>query len=572
MTRFVPRSISQLIADVLEQDRKRVAVMIALALTAALVESFGILSLVPVAALAVSPGAMADVPVIGNLLAGVAPGQRLPAVLLAFVALMAVRAAILNVRARAQAALVAHYDASLKLRAVASLAGRPWSQASQIGRDGMQSLLHNDVPRAGASLSYAIQLLVVLILLAVQIALAAWLSLPMTLAALALIAAGIPLGRIYFRRAHRSGASISARLEASSAHGNRLHDELKSAMAQASVGLFLDRYRSSLDALREDYVRYGQDQANVSALSALAAAVAAAMLVWAGIGVLGLELPLVLGLLLLFSRMSAPAQSLIGLSSALAANSQSFTAIVDRLGPLPPLPHRQVGTPAAPLAWSRLELRGVTLMLGGRAVLDRVDLTLDAGEWLGVEGASGAGKTSLLDLVAGLHRPATGDLLVDGLPLAGGRLASWQQMLAYVGQDEMIYAASLRDNLGAGVTEIDPVLLERALWVSGLDRLIAAWPEGLDLPLADRGRRLSGGERQRVGIARALLRAPRLMIRDEATAALDLDAERTLFDRLRKLDNAPSILLVSHRPQTLARCDRQLRIADARAFAATDRF
>jgi len=241
----------------------------------------------------------------------------------------------------------------------------------------------------------------------------------MTLAALALIAAGIPLGRIYFRRAHRSGASISARLEASSAHGNRLHDELKSAMAQASVGLFLDRYRSSLDALREDYVRYGQDQANVSALSALAAAVAAAMLVWAGIGVLGLELPLVLGLLLLFSRMSAPAQSLIGLSSGLAANSQSFTAIVDRLGSLPPLRPRESPTPRPPLAWSRLELRGVTLVLGGRPVLDRVDLTLAAGEWLEVEGASGAGKTSLLDLVAGLHRPAAGDFLVDGSPLAG---------------------------------------------------------------------------------------------------------------------------------------------------------
>ncbi len=572
MTGIVPTSIRQLVADVYRQDRARVLTMVALALAAALVESFGILSLVPIAALAVSPDAMANVPIIGDLLAGVAPGRRLPVALLAFVALMALRAVILNVRSRAQAALEAHYDASLKLRAVASLAQRPWAEASRIGRDGMQSLLHNDVPRASASLFYAIQLLVVLVLLTVQIALAAWLSLPMTLAALALILAGIPMARIYFRRAHRSGASISARLAASSAHGNRLHDELKSAMAQASVGLFLDRYRSSLDALREDYVRYGQDQANVSALSALAAAIAAAMLVWAGVGILQLELPLVLGLLLLFSRMSAPAQSLIGLSNGLAANSQSFTAIVDRLGPLPPPPARHVGASPPPLAWTRLELRDATLTLGGRPVLDRIDLTLDAGEWLGIEGASGAGKTSLLDLVAGLHRPASGELLVDGVPLADDRLASWQRMLSYVGQDEMIYAASLRDNLGAGVNRIDPLLLERALWVSGLDRLVAGWAEGLDLPLADRGRRLSGGERQRVGIARALLRAPRLLILDEATAALDLDAEGRLFDRLRALDASPSILLVSHRPQTLARCDRQLRIVGARALSAADPF
>ena len=199
MTGFVPTSISQLVADIYRQDRKRVLTMVALALAAALVESFGILALVPIAALAVSPDAMAGVPVIGDLLTGFAPGKRLPAALLAFVALMALRAAILNVRSRAQAALEAHYDASLKLRAIASLARRPWSQAAQIGRDGMQSLLHNDVPRAGTSLYYAIQLLVVLVLLTVQIAIAAWLSLPMTLAALALFSPGFP-----------SAASISA--------------------------------------------------------------------------------------------------------------------------------------------------------------------------------------------------------------------------------------------------------------------------------------------------------------------------------------------------------------------------
>jgi ABC-type multidrug transport system fused ATPase/permease subunit len=203
-------------------------------------------------------------------------------------------------------------------------------------------------------------------------------------------------------------------------------------------------------------------------------------------------------------------------------------------------------------------------------LLDGINLAVGAGEWVALEGPSGAGKTSLLDLVAGLYSPGTGRLLVDGARLDSERLPRWQRGLAYVGQDEMVFAASLRDNLGAGVDRVDPMLLEQALYISGLDRLVVGWPEGLDLPLADRGRRLSGGERQRVGIARALLRDPRLLILDEATAALDLAAEAQLFDRLRGLASTPALLIVSHRPQTLARCDRRVTIAGGKLLFMRD--
>ena len=561
MNRSASRAILQLIADVANQDRRSIAAFLLLAFGTALAEGFGILSLVPVTALAVSPDSMRHVPVLGELLANIAADRRLLVALVAFLLLMSLRALLVFARGRTQAAIQARYDSGLKMRAVASLAHRPWNEAALIGRDGMQALLHHDVPRAVVSLQYAVALLVAGLLLLVQVVLAAFLSVPMTIAALGLILVGAPFARAYFRRAFVSGASISQGLADSTEAGNRLHDELKSATAQGTVPLFLDRYRSTLDWLRGASVELGRDQATLTALSGLSAALAAAMLVWGGVQWLALPLPTVLALLLLFARMSGPAQTLVTTGSALAAHAPSFTAIRDRLGALPrSFPETPGAAAIAPLPWKRLQLTDVALDIGNRQLLRRVDVAIGAGEWVAIEGPSGAGKTSLLDLIAGLHRPSTGEITVDGQQLEGATLSAWRRGLSYVGQDELIYAASLRVNIGTGVQALDPDLLDRALYVSGLDSLAASWPEGLDLPLTDRGRRLSGGERQRVGIARALVRAPRLLILDEATAAMDLAAEAALFDRLRALPERPAVLLVSHRPQTLARCDRRVTI------------
>ena len=560
MSRRGWRDVGLLLADLIANHGQAVWRAALLSFLVALAEGFGILTLVPVLAFAISPEASAGVPLIDAAFAGLPASARLAAALAAFVLLMGLRSLLIYGRGRAQISLDAAYQAGLRLRATATLAARGWRFAAAIGQPGMQASLHNDIPRATFAVQYSIQLMVALLLILVQATLAALLSWKMTLAALVLAALGAPLGWWFVRRAQRSGRSISTRLEQSSRSGMRLHSELKAAMAQSSVGRFLADYRTSLSRLADELRRYGRDQAAATALFGLLAAVSAALLVWTAMAALGLSVPLSIGLLLLFARMNGPAQALFQSANNLAAYAPSFATLVARLGPLVGAPASN-GMPSQPLEWGLLELKGVGLQVGGESLLESVDLRLEAGQWLAVEGPSGAGKTSLIDLIAGLFQPSSGSVEADGVRLDGETLRRWQSSIAYVGQDEMIFDSSLRDNLYAGVGEVAPALLEQALSVSGLDRLIDSWPEGLDLPLADRGSRLSGGERNRVGIARALLRQPRLLILDEATSALDIEAEAALLERLGKLEPRPALLLVSHRPQTLALCDRRIALS-----------
>jgi ATP-binding cassette subfamily C protein len=288
------------------------------------------------------------------------------------------------------------------------------------------------------------------------------------------------------------------------------------------------------------------------------AAVSAALLLFVGIRLLHLPFPILIASLVLFARMAAPAQNLQQSAQSVAAYAPSFAAIEQRLGKLQhPLPS---GRAAAMLDWNELQLEQVRYEHQAELGVAAVSFALKRGEWLGIAGGSGAGKTTLVDLAAGLLAPQQGAITVDGKRLEDGLLDPWRAGLAYVGQEGSVFNDSVRGNLLAeGVTADDD-----ALW-SALDRVglsdrIRAFPRGLDESVGDRGSRLSGGERQRLVIARALLRKPGLLILDEATAALDAESEAALFERLRSIEPRPAALLVAHRESTLAYCDSTLRI------------
>jgi ATP-binding cassette subfamily C protein len=187
-------------------------------------------------------------------------------------------------------------------------------------------------------------------------------------------------------------------------------------------------------------------------------------------------------------------------------------------------------------------------------------LTIKAGEWVGVSGPSGAGKTTLVDLVAGLLVPTRGSITVDGAQLDGHVLERWRLALAYVGQEGAVFNDSVRANLLAEGAAADDAELWDVLEQVGLAERVRAFAAGLDENVGDRGSQLSGGERQRLVLARALLRRPAFLILDEATAALDLESEAEVLQRLRSLEPRPAALVVAHRESSLAHCDSVISI------------
>jgi ATP-binding cassette subfamily C protein len=193
-----------------------------------------------------------------------------------------------------------------------------------------------------------------------------------------------------------------------------------------------------------------------------------------------------------------------------------------------------------------------------------VNLVIEPGEIVGIAGPSGAGKTTLADLLVGLFPPQQGRITVGGRPLEGAVLAAWRAQLSYISQDAFLFHDAVRRNLDWATPSATESDMWWALELAGADALVRRMPAGLNTVLGERGTLISGGERQRLALARAVLRKPRLVILDEATSAIDVAGERTIFDRLRAISPRPTLVIVAHRAESLACCDRTVRIEAGR--------
>ncbi len=217
-----------------------------------------------------------------------------------------------------------------------------------------------------------------------------------------------------------------------------------------------------------------------------------------------------------------------------------------------------------------LELRDVDFRYEGtdHDVLKKVSLRIPTGSSLAIIGGSGAGKTTLIDVILGLHRPTGGSVSADGKDVHAS-LASWQAGLAMVPQEVFLLDESLRDNIRFSATPpADPdFLMENVLAQAQLEDVVAAAEHGLDTHVGERGARLSGGQRQRIGIARALYREPALLVLDEATSALDNETEHKVTATLDELNGQLTTIVVAHRLSTVRHCDQVVVLEDGRVRA-----
>jgi ATP-binding cassette subfamily C protein len=204
-----------------------------------------------------------------------------------------------------------------------------------------------------------------------------------------------------------------------------------------------------------------------------------------------------------------------------------------------------------------------------RPALVDVDLSIQRGESIGICGATGGGKSTLVDVIAGLLEPSSGRLLVDGNDVRDAP-RSWFDRLGVVSQSVFLIDDTLRQNIAFGVDaeKLDETRVLEAVQMAQLTDFVSELPQGLDTRIGERGVRLSGGQRQRVAIARALYRQPDVLIFDEGTSALDNTTEAELVEAIERLRGDRTIITVAHRLTTVRRCDRILFMHEGRVAAA----
>ena len=245
---------------------------------------------------------------------------------------------------------------------------------------------------------------------------------------------------------------------------------------------------------------------------------------------------------------------------SIRAATPVLDAIVEDFQSTPALPLADA-TRTEPLRLEReLELAKVSFAYdqADKPTLRGVDLVIPARTTVGIVGGTGAGKTTLVDLILGLLTPDEGELRVDGVPITPENMRAWQGTLGYVPQTIFLTDETIASNIAFGVPkdEIDMAAVERAARIAALhDFVMSELPQGYDTFVGERGVRLSGGQRQRIGIARALYRDPTLLIMDEATSALDNITERVVMEAVNRIRADRTIILIAHRLTTVKTCD-----------------
>ncbi|HTJ78192.1 MAG TPA: ABC transporter ATP-binding protein [Rariglobus sp.] len=196
-------------------------------------------------------------------------------------------------------------------------------------------------------------------------------------------------------------------------------------------------------------------------------------------------------------------------------------------------------------------------------VLTEFNLTIFQNRSIGIVGTTGSGKSTLVDLILGLHRPQGGKMLVDGVELTPPRLAAWRAQIGYVPQDIFLLDDTIAANIAFGVPleKIDKVQLRNAADAAKILYFIEnELPLGFDAVVGERGVRLSGGQRQRIGLARALYHKPKILILDEATSALDQETEAEVMKTIKSLHGNLTMLIIAHRLSTIEGCDEIIKL------------
>ena len=553
--------MKQILKTVWQTDKKNFLLILLLNIGVAMTGSISIVMLVPM--LDLLQISLGDSGALGLLLQpfhGMTYLQRAIAIILVFVVLLLSRAALSSFATVRQNAYLERYEMGLRKRIYDAIGAASWELLSGKSGTDLIQLIVLQCRQTRFCLQWTIALIASAFSATLQLVIALWMSLPVTLMALVVGAGFLFLFRPFLKKSRDYGQKA---VEVNRNLYREIQNQLNGIKEIRAYGV--EEHHSELfDTISQDYFDVSLRTTQLKVIPQLCYSIAAAVLVALAfvysVLILKTGTAQLMVLVYIFSRLWPVFSSWQGQLQNIQAYMPAFetirTAIVElNSGTRESTSQKEILPLSREVVFHRV---GFTYKSGNEEVLRDVSFTLPCGSVTALVGPSGAGKSTTADLLLGLLRPTKGQILIDDEPLTLENVGAWRKTIGYIPQEPLILNATVRENL----LRFHPRASEEEM-VDALKRALA-WPfveklpQGLDTILGDKGVRLSGGERQRIVLARVLLGNPRLIILDEATSALDYESENFIRETIHTLRNKTTVLIIAHRMATIRGADRAI--------------
>ncbi|MDT3699201.1 MAG: ABC transporter ATP-binding protein [Thermincola sp.] len=452
----------------------------------------------------------------------------------------------------------------LKLQIYRSILEANWEFFINKRKSDLVNLLTNQLGRVNAGLGTFLLLVSTVIFSVIQVGLALWLSVKITILIVVCGLALIVFTGKYTKKAKRLGFQAA---DLSQGHLANITDQLNGIKEIKSNNLEESRlnwFHSLLEEIQDRQCDYAYLNMTSQLVYKISSAILIAVFVFVSIRVFNTPLDQLILVIVIISRLWPRFMTVQSNMEQIATNIQAFKELAQlekeckEVRDLAVKDNRPQGSKLTRIE-KVMECRNIFFRYNRKEqiyALQDITLQIPSQCTTAIVGPSGAGKSTLIDILMGLMQPEKGCVLIDGVPLRSNNIFSLRRLISYVPQDPFLFNGSIRENLLLVEPEASEEEIWNALEFSASAEFVKKLPQGLETVVGDRGVRLSGGERQRLVLARAILRKPLILVLDEATSSLDTQNEAKIQEVLNRLKGTMTIIVIAHRLSTVRNADQ----------------
>ena len=551
--------IRYLVSRIWDDQSLRFSLSVVGLVVGGLFEGVGVAALVPmlqVVQVGNTPGASGGA--IGSMVTMVLSVFGLPfnlATALGFILVVILASEAVNLlQQKVLASSSALFEARMRKKLFGAVLEANWPYFVRTKANDLLSALITDTGQASIAYMTLVQVLGAVIMAVVYLGLSLMLSWQMTLA---VVVVSVLVG-IFLRHRTNRGTEygqdvtrINAQLHSQASENLTAAKLVKASASEAQVR---ERFDVLGDAKRRAQYRIEMNQAWLKALYNSASIVTVFVGIYAAVTVFGMTVAALTVFLFAYYRL-APRLSILQANQSRLLSLIPGLMRVDDYTQTAIALREESGDSALGQFSQAIDLTDVSFAYDAdHPVLRHVTLAIPHGESTAIVGPSGAGKTTIMDMIMGLLLPESGEVFVDGTSLRDIRLNDWRRQIGYVPQDASFFHATVAENIAWGLADASREDVIEAAKLADADEFIRRFPEGYDTIIGDRGVRMSGGQRQRLALARAIVRKPSILVLDEATSALDAESEERVQRAVDRLSGSVTTLVVTHRLATVRGC------------------